>query len=174
MARMISQLLDLARVRTGGLRLEPRPVDLGELCQLVVGELRHIHPEARVDVTTAGSLHGRWDGARLAQVMSDLVGNAIQHGEPRAPVRVLLDGRDGQVTIRVENRGAIADEILPTLFAPYGGPRRPHDGTRGLGLSLYIAKEIVTAHRGAIDVHTDHESGTCFEIALPTHGEVQR
>ena len=174
MARMITQLLDLARVRAGtGLALAPRPLDLGELSQLVVDELQLVHPECKVELSATGSLHGKWDRERLAQVLSHIASNAIEHGEPRTPVHVQLDGRDAQrVSIRIENRGAIAPDVLPTLFEPFRGIDQRNEKTRGLGLGLYISKEIIAAHRGRIDVRSSPENGTCFEIELPKHGEV--
>jgi signal transduction histidine kinase/CheY-like chemotaxis protein len=172
MSRMITQLLDLARARTGGFKLERKPLDLAELCQLVLDELRQANPGARVQVATTGSLHGRWDGDRLAQVISNLAGNALEHGEPRSPVIVELDGRHPDaVSIRVENRGEIAPEVLPVLFDPFRGLGQRNERARGLGLGLYISKEIVTAHHGRIDVMS-RGGGTCFEIELPKDAEV--
>jgi len=172
MARMITQLLDLARARTGGFKLERRPVDLAELCQLVLDELCEANPGARVEIATTGSLHGRWDGDRLAQVISNLAGNALEHGEPRSPVFVELDGRHPDaVSIRVENRGEIAPDVLPVLFDPFRGLGVRNERARGLGLGLYISKEIVTAHRGRIEVASG-EGGTCFEIELPKNAEI--
>src|SRR5262249_51175422 len=128
------------------------------------------NPGARVEVATTGSLHGRWDGDRLAQVISNLAGNALEHGEPRSPVIVELDGRHPHaVSIRVENRGEIAPDVLPVLFDPFRGLGQRNERARGLGLGLYISKEIVTAHRGRIDVMS-REGETCFEIELPKNG----
>jgi signal transduction histidine kinase len=168
MSRMIEQLLDLARVRvTGGFRLRPRPIDLAELCQHVLDELRQARPQAQLELVATGALGGVWDGDRLAQVISNLAGNALEHGEPDAPVRVELDGeRSDRVAIRVANRGAIPDDVLPTLFDPFGHERR-RENTRGLGLGLYISKEIIAAHRGTIEVRSDRDSGTRFAIDLP-------
>ncbi|HEY1553308.1 MAG TPA: ATP-binding protein, partial [Kofleriaceae bacterium] len=168
MARMITQLLDLTRVRVAsGLTLQPRPLDLGELCQLVIDELCQGNPEARVELAMTGSLHGNWDGDRLAQVVSNLVGNAIEHGDARAAVQVQLDGRDRIVSMSIANRGAIAPEVMATLFEPFRGSRQRVEKTRGLGLGLYISKEIIVAHRGTLDVRSSQDDGTCFEIELP-------
>lgn len=168
MSRMIGQLLDLARVRVTGLQLNRRELDLAELCQLVLDELRQGKPGSQIELGTVGSLHGRWDGDRLAQVISNLAGNALEHGEPGAPVRVQLDGRDpDRVALQVENRGAIDDDVLPTLFDPFRGARHRRENTRGLGLGLYISKEIVTAHGGTIEVRSSAEGGTRFAIELP-------
>jgi signal transduction histidine kinase/PAS domain-containing protein len=168
MSRMIAQLLDLARVRVTGLQLRRRDLDLAELCQLVLDELRQGKPGSRIELGTVGPLRGRWDGDRLAQVISNLAGNALEHGEPGAAVRVQLDGRDpDRVALQVENRGAIDGDVLPTLFDPFRGARHRRENTRGLGLGLYISKEIVTAHGGTIDVRSSAEGGTRFAIELP-------
>lgn len=173
MARMIAQLLDLASVHGLGLQLRPRLVDLGELSELVLGELRQAHPEAKVELLTTGVLHGRWDGDRLAQVLANLAGNAVEHGVPRTPVRVHLDGRDpGIVTLRVENRGEIPEDVLPVLFDPFRGPEHRNEKARGLGLGLYISRQIVAAHHGTMAVRTSAEEGTCFEIELPKLAEM--
>jgi signal transduction histidine kinase len=173
MSRMIAQLLDLARVRVaGGLLVERRPLDLAELCQLVLDELRQTYPGSHLELTTTGLLHGRWDGARLAQVVANLAGNALEHGDARSPIHVQLDGRDpDRVTIRVENRGEIPRDVLPTLFEPFRSRQHRRENTRGLGLGLYISKEIIAAHRGTIDVRSTPEDGTCFEIELPRNAE---
>ncbi|TMQ18514.1 MAG: PAS domain S-box protein [Deltaproteobacteria bacterium] len=173
MSRMIAQLLDLAHVRVaGGLALEPRPLDLTELCQLVIDELRQAHPSLHLELTATGALHGRWDGERLVQVVSNLVGNAIEHGDPRAAIRVHLDGRDPRrVTLRVENRGVIPPDVASTLFEPFRNRYERREHSRGLGLGLYISKEIVTAHRGTIEVRSTPEDGTSFEIELPKNAE---
>jgi signal transduction histidine kinase len=172
MSRMIAQLLDLARVRVTGLQLHRRDLDLAELCQLVLDELRQGKPGSQIELGTVGSLRGRWDGDRLAQVISNLAGNALEHGEPGAPVRVQLDGRDpDRVTLQVENRGAIDDDVLPTLFDPFRGARHRRENTRGLGLGLYISKEIVNAHGGTIDVRSSVDGGTRFAIELPRNAE---
>jgi signal transduction histidine kinase len=168
MSRMIAQLLDLARVRAGGLQLAPRPLELAELLRGVLDELCTHHPGARVDLVATGALHGEWDGDRITQLLSSIVGNALVHGEPGAPVRIELDGRDPQrVAIRIANRGAIADDVLPTLFEPYRGVRHRGEHTRGLGLGLYISQEIVHAHGGRIAVESTRDAGTRFAIELP-------
>jgi signal transduction histidine kinase len=173
MTRMINQLLDLTRVRVaGGLRLDPKMIDVGELCQLVADELRQGHTDAKIELSAHGSLMGRWDGTRLSQVLSNVVGNAVDHGELRAPIRVQLDGSaPEQVEIRIENRGLIPDDVLATLFDPFRGTHR-RDNTRGLGLGLYISREIVHAHRGTIEVRSNRDEGTSVAIHLPKTSEV--
>jgi signal transduction histidine kinase len=176
MRRMIDQLLDLARVRgTGGLRLQPRPIDLGELCRHVLDELRAGHPGSSLELVTAGSLVGCWDGDRLAQVLSNLAANAIEHGAPSSVVRVRLDGSDPErVGIRVENQGAIPAPLLPLLFDPFRNAEHRSSKARGLGLGLYISHEIVTAHRGKLTVLSSSADGTCFQVELPKSEEQAR
>jgi signal transduction histidine kinase len=174
MTRMINQLLDLTRVRVvGGMRLDPKTLDLGELCQLVVAELRQDNPETNIELSTLGSLMGQWDRVRLAQVLANVAGNAVDHGEPTAPIRVLIDGsQETRVEIRVKNRGVIPEDAMASLFDPFRGVNHRRDNTRGLGLGLYITREIVAAHRGTIAVKSNREDGTCFAIDLPKRGEV--
>jgi signal transduction histidine kinase len=174
MLRMINQLLDLARVRvTGGLRLSPKPLDLAELCRHVLDELRVAHPGSSLELVTDGSLVGRWDGDRLAQVLSNLAANALEHGVSSAPVRVRLDGRDPErVGIRVENQGAIPEPLLPLLFDPFRSAEQRSAKARGLGLGLYISHEIIAAHRGKMTVRSSSEEGTCFEVELPKSEEL--
>jgi len=167
MGRMIDDILDLARARlAGGIPLKREKADLGSLIQRVVQEHRAIFPDRRVNVTIDGDVHGEWDADRLAQVASNLVGNALRHGDPDRPVEVILDGTpDSQVRLEVRNGGTIAPELLPTIFDPFrGGP----SGARadGLGLGLYIVQQIMLAHQGSIDVESRH-GHTSFRLRIP-------
>jgi signal transduction histidine kinase len=171
MSRMIEQLLDFTRVRVGrGLTLRRAAIDLGELCAHVIDELRTAHPGARIDVQSTGSLRGHWDGDRIAEVVSNLVGNALEHGQPGAPVVVSLRGEDPPaVRVTVENRGAIPDHLLPILFDPFRTThdKRERSHSRGLGLGLFISREIMRAHGGDVIADTDPERGTRLAIILP-------
>jgi signal transduction histidine kinase/DNA-binding NarL/FixJ family response regulator len=169
MSRMIAQLLDFTRVRVGrGLRLQRTAIDLAELGAHVVDELRTAHDGAHIELTTRGSAHGHWDGDRIAQVMSNLVGNALEHGRAGAPVVVALDGGDpAAVRVTVENHGAIPAHLLPILFDPFRTTRHKGERSSGLGLGLFISKEIIEAHGGDVVAATDPEQGTRFTITLP-------
>lgn len=170
MARMIEQLLDLTRVRLGsGIRPNRARLDLEPLCRQVLDELLVAHPQWRLELVTRGSLTGEWDGDRLAQVVSNLAGNAVQHGDPARPLRVELDGEDeGQVVLRVWNAGVIPEALLPTLFDPFRGSSSRHaSGAQGLGLGLFITQQLVEAHGGEIDVCSTAAGGTRFEVVLP-------
>jgi signal transduction histidine kinase len=168
MARMIEQLLDLARVRQGpGIGTSFVSADLGAIARQVIQELRDGRPQASIDVLPTGDLVGRWDPDRLAQVVSNLVGNAIQHGSAGEPITVELDGTaPATVRLVVVSTGAIPEQWMPTLFEPFKrtAPSRARD--KGLGLGLFIAREIVRAHGGEIAVRVA-DGRTIFEATLP-------
>lgn len=172
MTRMIEQLLDFARVRQGhGIPLQPRAADLGEICRPIVQEIEDAHPQARLAVRVVGDLAGIWDPDRLAQVVSNLAGNAVHHGSPGSTVAVELDGAHASlVRLRIHNGGSIPADAMPTLFeafkrAALNGAART--GKAGLGLGLFIAREIVHAHGGNLGVRSSDADGTTFEVTLP-------
>jgi PAS domain S-box-containing protein len=170
MARMIDQILDFTRIRLGtGLRIEPRPVDAREVVKSVVDEFETIHAGGKIEVSHQGETTGRWDPDRLAQLLSNLVGNALQHRREQSPIHVVLDGshRD-HVRLSVHNEGAVPSELLPVLFEPFRGTGDKKAGRgAGLGLGLFISQQIVVAHGGTIDVDSSPELGTTMSILLP-------
>jgi PAS domain S-box-containing protein len=169
MSRMIDQLLDFARIRlAGGLELVRKPIDLGEVSTGVLGELQAASPDWDVRLETMGDLKGHWDEDRLAQLLSNLAGNAAQHGTADAPAFVRLDGRQAdRVIVTIENRGTIPKELLPILFDPFRGTQHRHEKSKGLGLGLFISREIVLAHAGEVDVTSTSDQGTRFTVVLP-------
>lgn len=171
MTRMIEQLLDLARLRQGrGMPLQLREAHLGDLARQVVQEIEDANPSASLRVRESGDLAGTWDPDRLAQVVSNLVANAVQHGARERPVTVELDGTQaGSVRMRVQNFGIVPPEALATLFEPFRrseGSAAPTSGSRGLGLGLFIAREIARAHGGDIALRSADDC-TTFEVVLP-------
>jgi signal transduction histidine kinase len=171
MNRMIEQLLDLARARLGGgVRLARAPADLGRIAFDAIDELEAAHPGRTVEVRKEGSLDGCWDRDRLARVVSNLVGNAICHGAADTPVRVKLAGDASHVRLAVSNHGPpIPEELRPVLFEPFrhAGREGGRAAGSGLGLGLYIAKSIVVAHGGDIEVASSEPSTTTFLVTLP-------
>jgi two-component system, sensor histidine kinase and response regulator len=170
MGRMIEDMLDMARARlAGGIPLKREPADLGALVDRVVGEVQAIHPDRKIEVKQAGALAGNWDGARLAQVASNLLGNALQHGEVDTIVRVTVDGRAAQeVLLKVENTGTIPPDLLPQLFDPFRGTQQRQAGrSEGLGLGLYIVQQIVLAHGGSVHVQSGEDNRTLFIVRIP-------
>lgn len=171
MAGYVSDLLDFAQTLLGAsLTIVRAPVDLTTLCQDVVDELCAAHPTAVVKLENDGHLSGQWDAARLSQMLSNLVTNAIIHGAADRPVTVRVTAADGAAVLAVQNEGApIPPDQLATLFQPLrqssSAPLRP--GSSGMGLGLYIAREIAVAHGGSIEVTSEAATGTIFTVRLP-------
>lgn len=168
MSMMIEDLLDVTRIRqAGGLSLSPQPTDLQVMLQRTLQEVESGFPERLLECELLGDLQGHWDGERLCQVLANLVGNAMHHGDPAQPVRVVADGRAQEsVSVTVSNGGTIPAQLLPTLFNPFrGGERRPGQH-QGLGLGLFIAHQIVRSHGGSIKV-CSADGVTSFRVELP-------
>jgi len=168
MSRMIDDMLDLTRARLGGgIPLRRQETQFGQLIQRVIQEHQVSFPEGRFEMKQDGDLAGSWDADRLAQVASNLVGNALEHGEKHDAIEVTLNGtRPDFVTLTVTNTGVIPGEILPYLFDPFRGGQRRLGRRDGLGLGLYIIQQIVLAHRGRVDVLTDPQR-TTFLVEIP-------
>jgi signal transduction histidine kinase/DNA-binding response OmpR family regulator len=169
MARMIDQLLDFTRVRAGGgIPSDPQPMDFAVVAHEVVGELQDAHPDSDIVFETKGTLAGTWDPDRLAQLVSNLVSNAIEHGRRDIPVLIEADGtRADVIMLRVSNAGAIPVEILPVVFEPFRGRQHKRDKKSGLGLGLYIAQQIALVHGGTIELVTSDLQRTTFAVTLP-------
>ncbi|WP_163990425.1 PAS domain-containing sensor histidine kinase [Pyxidicoccus caerfyrddinensis] len=174
MARLVKQLLDFTRARmAGGIPLRPREVSLEEVCRRIISELEPAHPQRGVCLEVQGDSQGIWDEERLGQVLSNLVGNALQHSPEGTQVRVRLAAADAHFQrLEVHNGGPpIPDSLRPRLFAPFHRaapePGQPKPQHHGLGLGLYIVSQIVTAHGGWVDVASSSDAGTCFSVTLP-------
>ncbi|WP_437597969.1 ATP-binding protein [Sorangium sp. So ce590] len=171
-ARMVEDMLDLTRIRAhDGLPIEPKPVDLGSICEQVVAELESSHPEHTLHFKARGDALGTWDPGRIGQLMSNLIGNAVDYSPPEEPVQVELRGQKKAVVFEVNNRGIpIPPELLPVIFDPFRRGEQRHEDLRrskGLGLGLFIAKAIIDAHGGSIQVTSTQEEGTTFRVTLP-------
>ena len=173
MSRMIEQILDLTRSRlTGGFELSPRPLDLCELLQRIADEIRTARPQCVIELRCR-TLTGTWDQDRMEQVFSNLIGNAVRHGQPGMPITVSADADDGMVWVEVHNHGTpIPPELQRVLFDPFRrGERDSRTAeTEGLGLGLYISNEIARAHGGMIEVRSSLTEGTTFRLTLPRTG----
>jgi signal transduction histidine kinase/CheY-like chemotaxis protein len=169
MARMVDQLLDFTRIRLGGgIAIERRQVDLAEVVERVIGEVQAANPSWKVCIEALGDVVGHWDADRLAQVVSNLAGNAARHGASSAPCSVRLDGHDPRaVVLTFTNDGAIPEELLPVLFDPFRGARRVQTNLSGLGLGLFITRAILLAHGGDVTVTSSERTGTRFTVVLP-------
>lgn len=170
MGHMITEIVDWTQARLGGgFPLSPRAADLGDICERIVSELQAAHPGSRIVLERHGACDGMWDQARLAQVVQNLVGNAVQHGAPEHPVRVSVACADDRVVLEVHNAGApIPPESMPRIFEPFTRlERRPTSDRTSLGLGLYIVREIVRAHDGRVEVRSSEPEGTTFTVTLP-------
>ncbi len=168
MDRMISQLLDFTRVRMGGgLHLERRPNDLGEVCRGIAQEFE-LAAAVAVRCLTEGDLTGSFDADRISEAVSNIVGNAIEHARAGTQVALQASGVGDAVVIEVTNEGApISDEVIPHIFEPFRRARqRKHSKTGNLGLGLYVANEVVRAHGGTIDARCANGS-TTFTVRVP-------
>ena len=173
---IVDQLLDFTRARVGGgIPVVPGAGDLNELCRKLVDELRAAKPERSILCDFArDSLPGVWDLDRLAQVVANLLDNALKYSPRDTPVRLRTfeQGVD-TVYLEVQNAGApIPAHLLPTLFQPF----RRGDGPgqrESLGLGLYIARSIVEAHRGTLRVESTPDVGTIFSLCLPRQALVE-
>ncbi|WP_224362656.1 sensor histidine kinase [Hyalangium versicolor] len=171
MAKMVADILDLTRARrSSGIPLSVAPASLGTVCRQVVDELATSHPDRYITYEEAGPSEGVWDAERLAQVVSNLVANALEHGGEDVPVFVRAHPRGELLTLEVHNPGVpIPENQLATLFEPFqrasasGGSRR----CSGLGLGLYIVRELVHAHGGRVAVRSTEDEGTTFTVLLP-------
>jgi signal transduction histidine kinase len=174
MKRMIDDLLDLTRTRLGsGIPIAPERMDLRSLCEEVVSELQAFYPDRPMDLHADGNLRGSWDRDRLAQVLSNLVGNALQYGARDRPIGVVAREDCEEVVMEVHNEGrAIPPAMLANIFEPMvreGGRRDSDKLSRSLGLGLHIAREIVLAHGGTVSVKSTAGEGTTFCVRLPRH-----
>ena len=171
MERMISQLLDFTRIRLGrGLPLDRARVDLGELARTIIEETEPVY-RREIQLQTNGDLLGMWDTDRLSQLLSNLAANACQHGTRECPIVIAIDGGAREaVQLEVRNSGVIPQQLLSVVFEPlrHSGQRQPkREGSSGLGLGLYITRQIALAHGGAVRVESSEAEGTRFIVELP-------
>lgn len=167
MTHLIVQLLDLTRVRLGGgLPLEKKRTRLHEQVRQVADELKMAHPERGISLELE-EIELDADPDRLAQVASNLLGNALKHSPADTPVSVWLRRENGAAVLEVKNRGRLIPEQMQTqIFEPFVqyGDRAAREG---LGLGLYISREIVRAHGGVLTCTSSEPEGTCFIAKLP-------
>ncbi|HEX2203559.1 MAG TPA: sensor histidine kinase [Longimicrobium sp.] len=173
MDHMVRDLLDFTRSRLGGgISLARADASAAAVVREVADEVRAAHPERALEVEAEGEPRGEWDAARISQALTNLVVNAVEHGSGEAPVRIGVAGDGEEVTVTIHNRGpAIPASRIDGIFNPMkgrNGGSSAADGPSGsLGLGLYIAERIVSAHGGRIDVASSDAEGTTFTVRLP-------
>jgi signal transduction histidine kinase len=167
--RLIRDLLDFTQARMSGIPVHPVPGDLHVLAAQVVEEVRSANPERRIELHASGDGQGVLDPDRIAQVVANLVGNAVQHSPPDSPVRVASRSEGEGLILEVHNGGTpIPAEALPGLFEPFRRGREAREGRGGsLGLGLFISRRIVEAHGGRLAAKSSAEEGTTFSVWLP-------
>jgi signal transduction histidine kinase len=168
---LLDDLVDFNRTMLGqGIKVVPSQNDLSAVVADELEQLRMAYLNRRIELASAGDLRGLWDGERMQQLLRNLVSNAIHHGVPDEPVRVVLRGEEAAVRLEVTNSGpAIDPSALSQIFEPLirgpvqGEARAPG---RGLGLGLYIVREIAKAHGGEVEVRCGN-GATTFAVRLP-------
>lgn len=172
MNQMVEDLLDFTRSQLGsGVPIVRAPTDMGKVVRQAVDEMEAARPDTRFEMSTAGDLCGPWDEARMSQVLTNLLGNAAQHGAADKPISVRTHGEARDVVVVVHNYGRVIPKSeIYGIFSPFkrlkAGVPAQRDSSN-LGLGLFIADRIVKAHSGTIDVTSSADAGTFFTIRLP-------
>lgn len=165
--RLVDDVLDFARGSFGsGIPVNIEPcTDLDAALRHVISEVQSVHPDRVIKSSIGDLLNVPCDRERVAQLLSNLVANAVAHGDPQGPVEVNAQIEDRHFVLSVKNQGLIAEDALPYLFRPYSRPASDTPQT-GLGLGLYIASQIAQSHGGKLDVVSTGPQGTTFTFRL--------
>jgi signal transduction histidine kinase len=168
---LLDDLLDFNRTKLGlGITISPAHVDLADSFSGELEQLRAANPGRAIEMEVRGDVSGVWDINRLNQLLGNLVVNALKFGAYRSPIKIALSGLAGEVVFAVRNQGAkIEQSMLAQIFEPLkrGADQEFVSGAEGsMGLGLYIAREITTAHGGAISAKSD-DNETVFTVRLP-------
>lgn len=174
MSAMIKDLLEYTRTRLGrAIPISPHAGSMEEICRLAYDEIRATYPERSFRLEISGDLLGHFDGERLHQVLSNLLNNAVQHGDRNQPITLSAHGDAEKVALHVKNRGRpIPVDQLQVIFNPLvqipsALVDEDSSPSTSLGLGLYIAHEIITLHGGTIVAESSQEAGTVFSAHLP-------
>lgn len=171
MNKLVNDLIDYTRTHLGSkLPILVKEIDMHVLARDTVAEHEIAHPERTFRLEANGNFKGQWDDSRIAQVLSNLLGNAVQYGSTESPITVRLWAEADDVHLTVENHGAVIEpQKMTSLFEPLVRFAKGDDEPQGrsLGIGLYIAREIVYAHGGEIRVTSSEAEGTVFAVTLP-------
>jgi signal transduction histidine kinase len=173
MTTMVNDLLEYARTQLGG----KMPIvvsfnDVGAICQAALDDASSAHPECAFELKSSGNLLGDFDSPRLQQVFSNLLNNAAQYKGKKYPVTITARGEASMIVVEVRNYGPVIPEnLLSTIFDPMVqlsvSTQQKGPGSTSLGLGLFIAREITSAHGGAISVESSEDFGTLFTVCVP-------
>ncbi|MDP1692044.1 MAG: HAMP domain-containing sensor histidine kinase [Burkholderiaceae bacterium] len=174
MNRLITDLLEYTRTRLGaGIPIDRSACDLGPVCEAALEDIRAGNPEQQFVQQMSGNLNLQADAARMQQALSNLLSNAVQHGNRLSPVTLTAVGEVDAIVLKVSNSGdPIPADALQAIFEPLvqapNASSEAHERSKtSLGLGLFIVREIVLAHGGTISVESSAEAGTVFTIRLP-------
>ncbi len=167
MERIAGLLLDLTRLHTArGIPVAPQPGELHTAVGHILDEARAEHPTRRIDHRQVGDGRGEFDGDRIAQVVANLLDNAIKYSPAGSTVDVVTTGLEDALLLEVHNDGTIAPDVLPRIFDAFS--RGASGGSRfSAGLGLFVSRELVEAHGGTIEVRSLAGAGTTFRVRLP-------
>ncbi len=165
--RMVDDLLEFAEVRMGQIAIRRKAGEIAAIIRELVENFGSTHPQRPTIVTTETPGEGEWDADRVAQILNNLLLNADAYSPTGSPVSVTLRDDGDFVVLDVHNQGdPIPPEDLPRIFEPFRRGTRATPATRGLGLGLYIVREIVRACRGTVEVLSRQRMGTRFIVRL--------
>jgi signal transduction histidine kinase len=173
LAALLENVLDLTRLQLGRLPLRPEQVDAGALVDDVTATLRDSVAQAGCSLTVErrGTAVGHWDRARLGQVVTNVLANAVKHGG-RGAIEISIEGEPERTTIVIRDHGpGVAAAERERIFGRFEHTEPPAElagGSHGLGLGLYISREIVEAHGGHLTVETPAGGGAAFKLELPS------
>ena len=166
MSRIVSEVLDLARLEAGRLELTPTDAHVASATSKAVTQLSQLPGSERITVAVPDDLTAWVDPDRLERVIATLVENAVKFSE-EGPIEVVGGAEDDAVTLAVADRGiGIEPERLDSVFAG-PGPSGQIAGPRGTGLGLYLTKRLVEAHGGTLSVESTPGKGSTFTVRLP-------
>ena len=169
----LDALSDFTKVRLGEhLEIERGHEDMGVLCRRAVDAFARLDPERKIRLSTEGDPVGEWDKRRIPEAIGGLISNAARFASRGSAVTIAIDGHAADaVTVTVHGDGTPIDvDTLQTIFDPVARVESENATYAGLGLGLFIVREVVDAHDGQVTVEASPGCGTTFTVVLPRHG----
>lgn len=163
---LIEDLLDTTQTFQGDrIKIERKNIDLSSICFEIIDEFKVANPSLNIQFHTQGKCMGEWDEGRIGQVLTNLLSNAVSYGNTKKPIKVDLIEECDEVILQVNNQGnLINEEVKEQIFTPFWRGARKKTNSSGLGLGLYIVKQIVESHDGTINFESTPEYGTTFTV----------